>query len=196
MADIFCLFDIIRPDMTRDYLLTAPAFCTYVSGRTILTLVTQTFVFPISFPVCRAVRQTLIFRTDDDIQIFIIDIFIPFMESGFGHRSFIRQRREPPIVYHTFTYPRRFISSVHRNDLYFRKTLCNFLIQCVKRHAVMNISAGNHRIQYKVMPVAYRMGLIGKTPLMFPFMENPALRIRCGNRDFFFLFSVSETAVK
>lgn len=45
-------------------------------------------------------RSGFVLGTDHDIQIFIINIFIPFMKSFFGLETFVRQRRHPPTIHH------------------------------------------------------------------------------------------------
>ena len=177
MPDILCLFYIIFPHMAGYCLLTAPALCTQVSCLTCFTLVTQTLIFPAALPVGRAVRQTSVFWTDDDVQVFIIYIFIPFMKPALRYRAFIRQGRNSPVIYDTFADPRGFISGIHGDCLYLREPSCHPLIKRIKGNTVMYISTCDYRIQYKVMPVTDCMGFIRKTMFMVPFPEHAAFRI-------------------
>ena len=147
-------------------LLTAPALCTQVSRLACFTLVTQTLIFPVALPVGRAVRQTSVFWTDDDVQVFIIYIFIPFMKPALRHRAFIRQGRNSPVIYDTFADPRGFISRIHGDCPDLRKPSGHLLIKRIKGNTVMYISACYYRVQYKVMPDTDCMGFIRKTMFM------------------------------
>lgn len=134
-------------------------------------LISQTLILPISSPVGRAVQQALVFRADHDIQIFIIYIFIPFMKPFLRHGAFVRQGRDPPVIYDTLTDPRRFVPRIHRDCSNLRKPCSYLFIKCVKGNTVMYISACDYRIQYKVMPVTDCMGFIRKTMFEVPFPE-------------------------
>lgn len=177
MPDILRLFYIILPDMAGYCLLTVPALRAQMSRLACFTLVTQTLIFPVALPIGRAVRQAFVFRADDDVQIFIIYIFIPFMKSFLRHRAFIRQGGEPSVIYDTLADPRGFISRIHGDCPDLGKPSGHFLIKRIKGNTVMYISACYYRVQYKVMPVTDCMGLIRKTMFMIPFPEHAALRI-------------------
>lgn len=112
VPDIFGLLQIIGPDMPRNCFPAGPALCAYLSRRAFFALIRKAFILPVPLSVCCTVWQAFILWADHDIQIFIIYIFVPFMEPLFGLETFVGQRRDPFPVYYLFADPRRFISCI------------------------------------------------------------------------------------
>ena len=81
------------------------------------------------------------------------------------------------------------IGGIRHHCFHLWKRLNQFVVNIVKRHAVMDISGGNHCFQYVTVLVTGGMGLISKAPPVFPFMEYSTLRVCGGYRYCFLLFS-------
>ena len=61
-----------------------------------------TAVFPVSVPVGGAVGQRLVFRADDAVIIFIVDVFPLLVPTFHGHRPLVGGGQHPAIVKHFF----------------------------------------------------------------------------------------------
>ena len=86
---IICQFLVILPDVPGDCFHTVLALCAKMSCRTVCTDLWITFILPVSIPVCSAVIQYLIFRTDDAVEVRIVHILPPFMPTLHGLRALV-----------------------------------------------------------------------------------------------------------
>ena len=72
---------------------------------------------------------------------------------------------------------RRFVSGIGNDSLYLWKFLCSIVVDCIKNHAVMDISGSRHGFQHETVLVTCSMGFVGKLPLVVSFCEQAAVRV-------------------
>ncbi len=159
-----------------------------MAGGTLGTDFRVAAVFTVSIPVGGAVGQDVVFRADHAVIIFIIDVRPPGMSAFHRHGPLVGSRQYPAIPEYLFADMRGLVGSVRHHCLNLWKRLNQFVVNIVKRHAVMDISGGDHCFQYVTVLVAGGMGLISEAPLVLPFVEHSTLRVCGGYRYGFLLF--------
>ena len=134
-------------------------------------------VFPVTIPVGGAVSQGLVFWTDHAAVVFIIDVSPPGMSALSGHGTLVSSGQHPAIIKHFPADVRGLAGSVCHHGLCLGKGLGQFVVDIIKRHAVVDIAGGNHSLQYTAVLVAGTVSFAGKAPLMLSFVKQPTLRV-------------------
>ena len=99
-------------------------------------------VFPVTIPVGGAVSQGLVFRTDHAVVVFIIDVSPPGMSALSGHGTLVSSGQHPAIIKHFPADVRGLAGSVCHHGLCLGKGLGQFVVDIIKRHAVVDIAGG------------------------------------------------------
>ena len=94
--------------------------------------------------------------------------------------SCIRKNRDASIPQNLSGNPRCFVSGIHSQGFYFRKTVANRIIYGIPGNAVMNVAGSDFYCQYKAMPFAGGVGFIGKLPLVLTLYKHPTVRVCSG----------------
>ena len=162
---------IVFPDMSLHGFYEILRMGTALSGWTRLTNPWIAFVFAVAVPVGCCVVQRLVFRTDDAIIVFVIDVLPPFVSALHRLGTLIRCGKDSAIVKDVFANMGRFVSTVGYDCLDLRKTFGYFLIHLVKCYTVMDIAGRDYGFQYETVLVAGGMGFIGKLLLVFAFYK-------------------------
>ena len=76
VPDIFCLFNIIMPDMSGYGLYTLLILSTLFSDWAILADISFALIFPVAFTIRRCITQHLILRTEYTIVVLVVYVFV------------------------------------------------------------------------------------------------------------------------
>ncbi len=98
------------------------------------------FKLSIIVSVCRGIIQNVIFRADDIVIAFIINIFVWTKETLFSHWSFVQKNGYPLIIQYVFANPRSLETAVHYHMKYFRKFQNQSVVQSFENCTVIDIS--------------------------------------------------------
>ena len=96
-----------------------------------------------------------------------------------GHGTLVSSGQHPAIIKHFPADVRGLAGSVCHHGLCLGKGLGQFVVDIIKRHAVVGIAGGNHSLQYTAVLVAGTVRFVGRAPLMLSFVKQPTLRV-CG----------------
>ena len=172
-------FFVVFPNMAQDSFNAVFRAGAQVPGGTLGTDLRIAAIFPVTVPVSGAVCQELIFRADHAVIVFIINILPPLVPAFHRHGTLVGSGQHPAIGEHFFADVWSFVCGIRHNGLNFRKGLCHFVINIIKRHTVVDVAGGNHRFQHIAILIAGGMGLIGKLPLMVSLHKHTTIRV-CG----------------
>lgn len=129
--------------------------------------------------------QRAVFRADHVVEIFIVNIRPPGMAVLLGFRAGVAGGQSAAALKNTLADPGRFVGAVRYNGLMFGIVFTQFVIQRVKRYAVMHVAGGDMDAENKIVLVTGGMRFIRKTLFVFALVENAALRVGCGYHRFF-----------
>ena len=99
------------------------------------------------------------------------------MPAFHGHRPLVGGGQHPAIAKHFFADVWSFIGRIRHDGFNLREGLGHFIVNIIKRHAVVDIAGGNHRFQNIAVLVADGVSLIGKLPLVLPLCKYTAFRV-------------------
>ena len=171
--------------MAQDRFLALCIFSALRSGGAVFAKVGSALVFPVSVPVCGGIMQRAVFRADHVVEIFIVNIRPPGMAVLLGFRAGVAGGQSAVALKNTLADPGRFVGAVRYNGLMFGIVFTQFVIQRVKRYAVMHVAGGDMDAENKIVLVTGGMRFIRKTLFVFALVENAALRVGCGYHRFF-----------
>ena len=159
-------FLIILPDMPLHRLDTVFGMGTQVPGRAVGTDFGVAFVFPVALPVGGGVAQGLVFRADNAVIIFIVNVLSPFMSALHRHGALVGCGQYAAVLKNLFADRGCLVSRIGDDCFHLRKRLSHLVIHIIKRHAVVNVSGCDHGFQNEAILVAGGVGLVGKLALM------------------------------
>ena len=114
-------------------------FCAHCSGWAVLAQIRPALVLPVSIPICRGIMQRTIFRADHIIIVFVVHIRPPGMAVLFRSRTGITCGKNSAAFEDPLADPWCFVGAVRHYGLVFRVVLAQFIVQRIKRYAVMDI---------------------------------------------------------
>ena len=91
MTDIFCLFNVIMPDMSGYGFYALLILSALFSDWAVLADISFTLVFPVAFTIRRCITQHLVLRTEYTIVVLVVYIFVPGKIAFLRHRPFVGQ---------------------------------------------------------------------------------------------------------
>ena len=98
--------------------------------------------------------------------------------------SCIRKDRDASIPQNLSGNPRCFVSGIHSKGFCFGETTANRIIYGIPGNTVVDVSGSDFHSQYKAVPFAGSMRLVGKLPLVLAFYKHSTVRV-CGRHRFF-----------
>lgn len=96
---------------------------TLLNRRTVFADIASALVLSVSLSVSGCIMQDVVFRTDDAIVVFVINVFVPLMTVFECLRAFVSSGQNPSIVKDTFADVWRFVSGVCYNGVNLRKNV-------------------------------------------------------------------------
>ena len=97
--------------------------------------------------------------------------------------SCIGKDRNASILQNLSGNPRCFVSGIHSKGFCFGETTANRIIYGIPGNTVVDVSGSDFHSQYKAVPFAGSMRLIGKLPLVLALYRHSKVRV-CGRHCF------------
>ena len=167
-------FLILLPDVSCNRLNAVFILGAKVSGRTVATDLWITFILSVSVPVGSAVVQCLVLRTDNAVEMLVVNILPPFMSALHGLRPLVGCGQNSVIPEHLLTDMRGLIGTVRYESMDLWKLFHHLVINIIKSYTVMYIAGGDFHCQNNTVDITGSVGFIGQLPLVVPLYEQTA----------------------
>ena len=179
MAEVFCLLNVVFPNMLGYCLMMVPAFRASGKVRPRCANGRVACEDSVAFPISCAIWKTLIMRADNAIVVLIVDKFVGADHSLLSPRALVGHGRIAPIIDYLFADPHVLVRCILDQGFNFGEPLLRSAIEGSKSYAVVDVSGSNSNVQHKAPSVTGIVSRVRISSLVFSLMDHPTIRIRC-----------------
>lgn len=140
------LFELL-PNVPLYSLYAIPGMRAKCSGGTVCADSWIALILAVILPVCGAVFQRLVFRANNTVIEFVINIFTPLVAPLHRLRALVCCGEHSAVIKHLFADTGRPVGGICNNTFHLGKSFCYLVIHLVKSYAVMDIAGSDHCLQ-------------------------------------------------